>query len=290
MTQHPLLVDAAWLAEHRTDPDLVLLDATTILVLPEGDGYYTVNSGVELYRAAHIPGAVFADLHLNLADQSAEDTFTVLDSADFAERIGALGVGDGKHVVVYDQGGNLWATRLWWNLRLEGFDSISVLDGGLPAWRAADLPVESGDLAPTPAVFTARRRPELLARKDEVLAAVSDEKTVLVNSLDRPTFTGEKQTYARPGRIPSSENVPFGALVTAQGRFIDLEEQRPLLDAADTLDGGNRVVTYCGGGIAATAVAFSLARLGRNDVAVYDGSLTEWTKDDALPLEIGEPV
>src|SRR5690606_29100996 len=129
------------------------------------------------------------------------------------------------------------------------------------------------------ATFVARRRPELLADRDAVAAAIDDDKVVLVNALDPATFRGETKSYARPGHIPSSVNIPFEDLVAEDGRFRDAGEVRDLFSDAGTLDEGKRVVTYCGGGIAATRVAFDLARLGRPDIAVYDGSLNEWTAD-----------
>lgn len=287
MTTLPLLVDTAWLAEHREDPNLKIVDATTFLTQPEGDGYYDVESGREAYLKGHVPGAVFADLLDEFADTSAPTTFAVLGSDRFAERIGALGIGDGDTVVVYDQGVDMWATRLWWNLRLEGFDAVAVLDGGFRAWREAGLPVTSGEETLPRATFTAQRRPELLAEKDDVLAAIDRPDVQLVNSLDRPTFEGTRVTYARPGRIPRSSNVFFGELVSADGGALDPEEVRPAFEAAGALEDGRQVVTYCGSGIAATYLAFQLARLGRDDVAVYDGSMTEWAADESLPLEVG---
>ena len=289
MTTLPLLVDTAWLHDHLADPDLVVVDATTFLTQPEGDGYYDVASGREAYRKGHVPGAVFADLLTDLADTDAPTTFTALDSETFAERIGALGVGDGSRVVVYDQVADMWATRLWWNLRLEGFDDVAVLDGGFRAWRDAGLPVVTGEETRPAATFTARRRPELLARKEEVLAALERDDVQLLNSLDRPTFEGTRVTYARPGRIPRSSHVFFGELVSPDGGARDVDEVRPAFEAAGALEEEKKVVTYCGSGIAATYLAFNLARLGRDDVAVYDGSMTEWAADENLPLEVGAP-
>lgn len=286
-TGTPLLVDAAWLAEHREDEGLRIVDATTFLEQPEGDGYYTVSSGRQAYEREHIPGAVFADLLTEFADTDAPGHFTALDSDTFAERMGALGVGDGSHVVIYDQGINMWATRLWWNLRLEGFDSVSVLDGGLPAWKDAGQPVASGSESLPAARFTAHRRPELYADRDRVLAAIEDDSQLLINVLDEDTFTGRRLTYDRAGHIPSSVNVPFQGALTPESRLVSVEDARELFAESGALDDSRQPITYCGGGIAATLMAFELARLGRDDVAVYDGSMTEWAADESLPLQTG---
>ena len=285
MSTHPLLVDPMWLHQHSNDENLRVLDATTFLDQPEGDGHYEVTSGAQAYEREHIPGAVHADLLRDLADTGAPGAFTALDSETFAERIGRLGVGPGTHVVVYDQGPAMWAARLWWNLRLEGFDDVSVLDGGLPAWKEAGLPTTNGRDSYPPARFEARRRPELYADKDRVLKALEDEGVLLVNALDEPTFRGERKTYARAGHIPGSVNVPFQGLLDEHGRVRDTEEVREKFASVGALDTDKLPVTYCGGGIAASLAAFDLARLGREDVAVYDGSMTEWAADESLPLE-----
>jgi thiosulfate/3-mercaptopyruvate sulfurtransferase len=288
ITTPPLVVDVDWLAAHKDDPGIVIVDTTTFLTMPEGDGYYDVESGREAYRKGHIPGAVYADLLSDLADEAAPHRFTALDSQTFAQRIGSLGIGNDAHVVIYDHGQLMWATRLWWNLRFEGFDNVSVLEGGFPAWRDAGQPVTTGDEAREPKTFTARRRPELRADVDRVLAATKDDGTLLVNVLDPETFRGDKVTYGRPGHIPASTNVPFPALYGAPGKVATPEQIRGAFAGTRALDDDTQVITYCGGGIAATYTAFSLARLGRDDVAVYDGSMTEWAANPDLPLEIGE--
>lgn len=285
MSSIPALVDTDWLAEHAADPNLLIVDATTFLNRPAGDGARVAESGRSTYEQAHIPGAVFADLLLEFADQESGRYFTVLPSEAFARRAGALGIGEGTHVVVYDQGEDMWATRLWWNLRLEGFDEVSVLDGGFAAWQEADLPVAAGVETTPAATFTARRRPELLADQAAVLTALETDDVHLINALDPDIFDGAKQVYARRGHIPGSANV-FWRDLKVDDRAGSMDAVRQRLTPTGALDEDRSVVTYCGGGIAATYVAFHLAQLGRDDVAVYDGSMTEWAADDSLPLEI----
>ncbi|MGO1451588.1 MAG: sulfurtransferase [Brevibacterium yomogidense] len=285
MSSIPALVDTDWLAEHSEDPRLTIVDASTFLNRPTGDGARAAESGRAVYEQAHIPGAIFADLLLEFADQDSGRLFTVLPSEVFAQKAGALGIGDGTHVVVYDQGEDMWATRLWWNLRLEGFDAVSILDGGFAAWQDAGLPVAAGTEEKPASTFTPERRPELLADQAAVLAALEDDDVRLINALDPDIFDGTKLTYARPGHIPGSANV-FWRDLKSGDRAGTLDAARTTLTRVGALDDECDVITYCGGGIAATYVAFHLAQLGRDDVAVYDGSMTEWAADDSLPLDV----
>ena len=283
----PLIVSVQWLNEHLADEDIVVVDATNHLPVPT-DGPYVPESGAQTYRAEHIPGALFADLLGDFADPAAAEPWTAPDHERFAAAAGALGIGDGARVVVYDQHDGFWATRFWWHLRYEGFDSVTVLDGGLPAWKAAGFEVTDVVPEPTPRTFTGTRRPELIRSTEEVAANLEDEGTILVNVLDEATYRGEVDTYARRGHIPGSINLPVFTLRDPEtGTLRTLEELREEFEKAGLLDEGTRVVTYCGGGIAATGVAHALALAGREDVAVYDGSMTAWAADDDLELVTG---
>ncbi|MTV26104.1 sulfurtransferase [Nitriliruptoraceae bacterium ZYF776] len=282
-------VDAAWLADHLDDPSLRLFDATAHLHIPDDGGEVVLRDGRETFEREHLPGARFVDLGRELSDPDAPAPFTVPSPEHAATALGHLGVGDGAYVVVYDQHQTMWASRLWWQLRLEGHEEVAVLDGGLPAWKAAGLPTTSGPSEPYPATtFTSRRRPELVATKDDVLARLDDDRAVLINALDPATFRGEVPTYARPGHIPGSANVFFADLVDPEtGRLRPADELHERLAGSGALRDDVAVTTYCGGGIAATLDALALAVAGRDDVAVYDGSLNEWTADPALPLRTG---
>jgi thiosulfate/3-mercaptopyruvate sulfurtransferase len=263
--------------------DVRVLDCTVFLRRPPGGGPYTPESGIGPYRRAHIPGARFADLVDVLADPRSPFPFTLPTPDRFAAGMSALGVGPGTHVVCYAQESPMWATRLWWLLRYFGFDNVSVLDGGFPAWRAAGLPVTSSAVPVAAGAFVASPRPELLATLPDVR---DGHWSCLVNALAPAVFRGEGITsYSRPGRIPGSLNAPAGSLLDPEtGRFLDLDGLRAALGAV--LDEPDPVA-YCGGGISATVVVFALALLGREDVRLYDGSLTEWSADPSLPLEVG---
>ncbi|MFC9660269.1 sulfurtransferase [Nocardia sp. NPDC127606] len=284
----PHTVSVSWLRDHQGEPDLLVVDASTEFTVLD-DGTFTLEPGRTAYATAHVPGAVFADLLTDFADPASDQPCTVPESERFAAAAGAIGIGDGVRVVVYDQHDGIWATRFWWHLRLEGFDDVAVLDGGLPAWWAAGAEVSDSSVTPTPATFTARRRPGLIRSTDEVEAATADDKFLLVGVLDAATYRGETDVFARPGHIPGSINLPIDQIRDPEtGALRPIEELRALFAAAGLLDPAITPVTYCGGGVAATGVAHALALVGRDDVAVYDGSLTAWTADPALPLVLGE--
>lgn len=295
MSKVPLIVNTEWLAERLEDPNLRLLDATTFLKQPAEGGYYDVWSGKEAYEKGHIPGAVYADLLEEFSDPVSEYKFTVPSRDRFVEKISELGVGDDTYVVVYDQGEAVvgapviasdWASRLAWQLRYEGFDDVAVLDGGFPKWleEGRSVTTETGNY-PT-ATYTGERQPELLATKEDVKNALNDKNIVLLNSLSEADFNGETDTYSRSGHIPGSVNVFFGELSDIKTKELyDEEKLRKKFEEVGALDPSKKVITYCGSGIAATWTALILNKLGQNNVAMYDGSMTEWTADPSLPLD-----
>lgn len=283
------LVDVRTLSEHLGDKGLRLFDATVFLVRPPQGGPYVVQSGRSAYEREHIPGAVFADIPGELSDEASPFPFTLPSGARFAEAAGRLGIGSGTHVVVYAQETPMWATRLWWQLRFFGFDSVSVLDGGLPAWRAAGLPTDDLPASYPPARFVARPRREWLATRVDVETAVAGPgPACLINALTPPVFRGEGlSSFSRPGRIPGSVNVPWTRLIDPDTNlFRPVDELRSELRTAGAL-GEEPVIAYCGGGISATIDLFALALVGRENARLYDGSLTEWTRDPALPVATG---
>lgn len=278
------LVSPAWLASQLGRPDLRILDCT-VLLAPQPGGGYAVESGRARWERAHIPASAFADLAGTLSDPDSPLRFTLPAPERFARAMGALGVGDGHRVVLYDSRANMWAARVWWMLRAFGFDAAAVLDGGWRAWTAEGRPTSTEAPDWPPATFTSRPRPGLFVGKEAVGAAIASGQACVVNALDRAQHRGETQPYARPGHIVGSVNVPAAELVDeGTHRYRPLEELRAAF-AGDVGDRGRPVITYCGGGIAASSDAFVLHLLGHGDVAVYDNSLSEWAADPDLPME-----
>jgi thiosulfate/3-mercaptopyruvate sulfurtransferase len=289
VTPEEKLIDAPALSRELGDPRLCVIDATAFLRREFADGPYSVESGREAYAKAHIPGAVFADIPGELSDPDSPFRFSLPTAEHFARAMGALGVGEESRVVTYAQESPLWATRLWWLLRYFGFDDVGVLDGGLTAWRRAGLALSSAPVNVTPARFTAKARTELLATKDDLIAVLGGEPACLVNALTPQAFKGlGPGAYSRPGRIPGSVSLPAQSLLdTETWRFRPRDELAEVLAGLLGTDPAVPVIAYCGGGISATVDIFALSMLGRDDIRLYDGSLTEWSADPQLPLELG---
>jgi thiosulfate/3-mercaptopyruvate sulfurtransferase len=279
------LVETGWLAAHLNEGELRIFDCSVTLV--PVDGGVCPESGRAAWAAGHIPGSAFADLIADLSDRSNPLPFMMPPATQFAEVMGRYGVGAGTRVVLYDTGGHMWATRVWWMLRALGFDDAAVLDGGLRKWKAEGRPL-STEAARYPATkFAPHPRPELFVGKQTVKDSLGASGVCMLNALSADEHTGRSSRTPRPGRIPGSGNVPAVSLVDrATGVYLPLETLREKFRDAGALD-GCRVVTYCGGGIAATSAAFTLVRLGAPQVAVYDGSMVEWSSDPSLPMETG---
>ena len=286
------LVSTAWLAAHLGDPDLRVFESTTYLrpAEPGAAVPYHPEAGREDYERGHIPGAGFLDLPGELSRKDAAVHFMMLPADEFAAVMARHGVGEGTRVVLYSRDRVMWATRVWWMLRVMGFDHAAVLDGGFEQWQAESRPVSAEPADYTAASFVARPRPELMVDKDAVLAALDDPGTRLVNTLSEADFAGEEPSrYGRPGRIPGSVNLPWPGLTGPDGNlFIGLEDAAGRLAALGAPE-AERIVCYCGGGISATMGLFLLHRLGYANLALYDASMAEWARDESLPIERGPP-
>ncbi|MDX6347057.1 MAG: thiosulfate/3-mercaptopyruvate sulfurtransferase [Streptomyces sp.] len=287
------LVGDAWLAEHLGDQRLVILDATTELPSPRHDGDYRVASGRDAWHDAHIPGSRHADLTGDLSDHTAPHHFTVPAPEDLAAALTRLGVHDGTSVVVYDNGGGIWAARLWWMLRSISVPA-AVLDGGWAGWLAAGHPTQSGPAAEVPAALPGLLTPVPLpgfwadiTHADAV--ARGERPGALVCALPAAGFDGTAPTrYARRGHIPGSLSLPGRDLLDDAGRFLPRTELAARVSAVLQAQ-VSPVVLYCGGGISAAAVALALTLLGREDVTLYDGSLEEWAASERPLLVTARP-
>lgn len=305
------LVSTQWLADHLGRDGLVVLDATVLHVkAPTTTAGYRWLSGLDQYLVdGHIPGAVFADVLEVFSDPAKPFGFARPDAEQIVAAAASVGIASDSAVVLYDDSVGQWAARIWWLLRSFGFDNVAVLDGGLTKWRAEERPLERGHVEPAASAgFTAVERPEFWADKDDVAAVVAgDAEATLVCALPPAEFSGESSSRSRAGHIPGSLSLPAGRLVDRadnallQGAALS-EKLAPVLGATSATDAGAsapaagtpaasasrelapRIITYCGGGIAAAAAALALTAAGTDNIAIYDGSLNEWTADENAPL------
>jgi thiosulfate/3-mercaptopyruvate sulfurtransferase len=269
------LVDCRWLAENLGADDLRIFDAT--LYLPTED-----TDARARFAAAHLPGAEFFDID-EVADPASPLPHMAPDVARFEQLMTGMGLRPTDRVVFYDQKGIFSAPRGWWLLRLFGHESVAVLDGGLPAWLRAGLPVETGAGARRPGApavppYHARFRPELVRSLDAVRQdlAAGDVRVLDARSADR--FHGrapEPRPGLRGGHMPGARNLPFGQLLDAQGCLLPLPLLRQRLEQAG-VDAESRVVTSCGSGATATVLLLAMDVAGFPEGALYDGSWAEW--------------
>ncbi len=278
------LIETSWLAEQLGAPDLRVLDCSVVRK-DNPDGSYGFASGKEAWEKGHVPGSIFVDVLSELSDPHATTSLMMPPIEKFAGIMAGRGVGDNSCVVLYDNSNHAWAARVWWMLRVAGFDNAAVLNGGWNKWLAEGREVSTEATAHAPSTLTPRPRPELMVTKDQVLASLDKTDVTLINALSPESFNGEVTLFPRPGRIPGSKNVYCQTLVDPDNHnYVDAVKMRQLFEASGALE-ADQVITYCGGGIAASSDALALVLLGVENVAVYDGSMSEWTADPDMPME-----
>lgn len=275
------LVSTEWLADHLKAPDLRIVDASWYLPFMKRDGKTE-------YAERHIPGAVYFDID-EISDTDSNLPHMLPSPEKFAARMRRLGIGDGNRIVVYDGSDNhLSAPRAWWMFRVFGHTDVAVLNGGLKKWLAEGRPVE--DLPPLPRErhFTARRNDLLVRDADQMRANLGSQREQVVDARSKGRFEGtepEPRAGLRGGHIPGSRNLPAAALTDpATGLFKEAVDLKVLFQDAG-VDMARPVVTSCGSGVSACALTLALHLIGHRQVAVYDGSWTEWGGRTDLPVE-----
>lgn len=275
------LVTTQWLADWLDEPEVQILDATWYM---PGQG----KTGADSYAEGHIPGAVRFDID-QIADQSTDLPHMLPSASDFAVMAGELGLRRDHIIVVYDAQGLFSAPRVWWTLRVMGFPEVFVLDGGLRKWLAEGRPVER-ELRQFPAShLTSRIQPKLVRDLAAVSELVGGAGAQIVDARPAGRFRGESpepRAGLRSGHMPGARNLPWDAVVNPDGAMRSAQELRDLFETAG-VDLAAPIVTTCGSGISASLLALALARLSRPDVAVYDGSWTEWGGHPDTPVVSG---
>jgi len=301
------LVSTEWLALHLDDPQMRVVDVRWRSRYENGRGISFDDR--EGYLAGHIEGAVFVGMVGDLSDPDHPVCDMLVQAEPFARVMSGLGIGHDTLVVTYDDMGlPLGSARLWWALSYYGHDRVRVLDGGLRQWQAESRPLstEVPDVAPAP--FTPRPRPDWIAGKEDVVAALNRQDTVIVDCLTGEQFRGEGEHPLwghRLGHIPGAVNVPAIANMDPDLATSSAEERARLLASARSftftapdnlaqlyrsagVTPDRQVITYCGRGFAAACGMLALKTIGYEQVRLYDGSWSEWSADPQLTVEVGE--
>lgn len=267
----PTLVETEWLAENLDNSDIRIVDATWYLPTVERDG-------IENYDAGHIPGAVFWDIDA-IADPQSSLPHMMPDETTFQGYMKMLGIGSDHHVIVYDNMKLMTAPRVWWTLRVFGHERVSLLNGGQKKWSAEDRPLTTDAPEIPETTFRAIFNSSMIRSVDDVWANLRTSDEQILDARGAGRFDGidpEPRPECRSGHIPGSQNLPFNELIDPQmGTVLPIKELASRIQAAG-IDDVRPVVTTCGSGITACVLALGLHLTGRHDVAVYDGSWTEW--------------
>ena len=268
------LVSTEWLEQHLNEVRVV--DASWYM--PDEKRQPAVE-----FETGHIPGAVFFDID-GIADRASGLPHMLPTPGEFSKAAGALGIGDGQTVVVYDGSGLFSAPRVWWTLKVMGHENVKVLDGGLPKWKREGRAIEIGPAHPSAKFLTAIKKPALVRDFDAVMGIVKDKNAQILDARSPARFNAqepEPRAGVRGGHMPGALNVHYRKLIAEDGTLKPPEELRAVFDAVN-LD--RPIVTTCGSGLTAAILMLALDEIGAPNVAVYDGSWTEWGGRPEAPV------
>ena len=272
------VVSTAWLAERLGSVRVV--DGSWHMPAEARDG-------AAEYLQRHIPGAVFFDID-HVADHDTDLPHMLPTPEAFAQAAGALGLSRETDIVVYDVHGIRSAARVWWTLRVMGYDKVHVLDGGLRKWLAEGRPVEAGDVVPQPVTVAPRFEAELVRNAQDVQAILQSDAARMLDARSAARFRGEApepRAGLRSGHMPGAANLPWEQVIAEDGTLRPSEELKSVFDRVG-VDLAKPIVTTCGSGVTASVLALALARLGIC-AAVYDGSWSEWGGLADAPIVTG---
>ncbi len=281
-----LLAETDWLAGHRADSSLRIVDIRGIIRPPDAPHpHYYGNRGS--YLEGHIPGAVFVDWTADITEPGAPVKMALAGPERFAAFMSRLGIGDEHTVIVYEDGAGQIAARLWWALNYYGHPAVKLLNGGFRKWTAEGRPVTAEVPNYQPAAFTPRVQPEWRAGSADVRAAIGDSTVVLIDLRTPAEFRGEIGRGSRKGRIPGACNVPTATLVGGEYNTLNSEAELRRAFGAAGVTFDKRAITYCNAGVSASLGLFALRLIGHPTSANFAGSWYEWESDPQNPTEVG---
>jgi len=285
------LVETSWLEENLSLPNLRIFDCAA---QPESNidddqrkKYPLIpKSALEHYEKAHIPGAAYIDVPGNLIDESSDIPMMAPAIEQAIEYFSNIGIDNDSRVVLYSSTNFIWAARVWWLLKSVGFQQAAILNGGLIKWVSEKrwISDQSSIYPPGQLKVTGSK---VFVDKVEVRAAIDDTSVLLIHALTPTVYDGSNDilVFGRRGHIPESINIPSETLLDEKsGSYLSNDKLLNLFEAKQC-DRMKKLITYCGGGVNASAVAFSLFLVGFDNVSIYDGSMNEWGNDMALPIE-----
>ena len=268
MTSSPF-VSTEWLASHLNDPDVAIIDASWYLPTMNRDGKRE-------YAEGHIPNAQYFDIDA-VADKSTHLPHMLPSADEFSRIVGAMGIADTDHIVVYDGAGLFAAARVWWTFKVMGATHVSILEGGGPKWKAEDRAWTNIVTPRAPKLFKAKFDTAAVADLATIKSTLQNKSAQIVDARPADRFRGEApepRAGLKSGHMPGSFNVPFGEVVK-NGSLVDKAGLKQAFEKAG-VDISKPVITSCGSGVSAAILALALEEIGAPAKALYDGSWAEW--------------
>jgi thiosulfate/3-mercaptopyruvate sulfurtransferase len=272
------VVSVDWLFQNLDNENLIILDATIPKV--------TAKKEVSSDEKQQIKGAIFFDIQKTFSDENAAFPNTVLSAKEFEEKAQELGVHHNSCLVVYDDLGIYASPRVWWMFQLMGFTNIAVLDGGLPAWKAKNYPIEKPkNKQLIKGNFTSNFQSDKIKFTADVLSAIEKETVLIADARSKGRFLGtepEPRSDIQGGRIPNSVSLPYSEIVVHNL----MKSENDLKAVFHKINPENKEIIFsCGSGITASVLALGAEIAGLHKHSVYDGSWTEWGSTAGLPIE-----